>query len=378
MRVWLEKQLHLIDFALLALARHKLRHGGLLLIFAALVFGLASLVLFTGALRSEARLMLADAPELIVQRQAAGRHELLPADWLALLAAQEGVQSVQGRRWGYYYDSVSKANYTVLARPATEIAEGELVIGHAVARERSLQAGNAIAFRSYAGDLLTFRVASVLPADSELLAGDLLLMADNDFLRFFGYPASHYTDAQVSLRQPQASSALAATIAAQLPEARVIRRDDILALYGRLLAADNGVVGAALAALLFAFVVLLGQRAVGLAAEERREIGILRAIGWAPGDVLRMKCWEGLLISLAAFLLGFIAAYFHVFRAQAGLFVGALRGWSVLYPDFRLSPVVAPETVLLLMALTVLPYLLAVLLPVWRVSAVAPETAMRA
>ena len=54
MRPWLEKQLHLIDFTLVSLARRKTKNVGLLLAYTLIVFVLASLSLFTHALRSEA------------------------------------------------------------------------------------------------------------------------------------------------------------------------------------------------------------------------------------------------------------------------------------------------------------------------------------
>jgi ABC-type lipoprotein release transport system permease subunit len=37
--------------------------------------------------------------------------------------------------------------------------------------------------------------------------------------------------------------------------------------------------------------------------EEKREIGILKAIGWETSDIIRMKFWEGLVVSLSSFLM---------------------------------------------------------------------------
>ena len=71
---------------------------------------------------------------------------------------------------------------------------------------------------------------------------------------------------------------------------------------------------ALLSAAMLAFAILAWEKASGLSAEEKREIGILKAIGWETGDVIKMKFWEGGLISLTAFLLGYVAAYLHVFR----------------------------------------------------------------
>ena len=151
MHPWLEKQRHLIDFTLAALARRKAKNIGLLAAYALLVFVLASLALFTQALRKEAGFVLAASPEVIVQRMVAGRHDLIPPGYLDKIGRLRGVQKQEGRLWGYYYDPVVSANYTFMARPAEEVASGSIMLGATLARARGLQPGNLISFRSYAG-----------------------------------------------------------------------------------------------------------------------------------------------------------------------------------------------------------------------------------
>src|SRR5574343_1607958 len=151
MSPWLEKQLHLIDFTLASLGRRKTKNIGLLVAYTLLVFVLASLTLFTNALRSEASFVLASSPEVILQRMVAGRHDLIPPGYLEKIGRIRGVQKQEGRLWGYYYDAVVKANYTFMARPAEEIAPGSIAIGATLARLRGLAPGNVISFRAYGG-----------------------------------------------------------------------------------------------------------------------------------------------------------------------------------------------------------------------------------
>jgi len=102
-----------------------------------------------------------------------------------------------------------------------------------------------------------------------------------------------------------------------------------------------------------------------------------RAIGWETGDILRMKLWEGALLSLTAFLAGYLLAWWQVFHGGARLFAPVLKGWAVLYPEFRLTPTVDMLQVLVLLAVTVLPYLVATLIPGWRAAIADPDAAMR-
>ncbi|WNV03778.1 FtsX-like permease family protein [Candidatus Methylospira mobilis] len=377
MNSWIEKQRSLIDFTLASLARRKTRNLGLLTVYAALVFVLASVMLFTHALRQEAAAVLAGAPEVILQRMVAGRHDLIPPGYLDSIGRIRGVQQKQGRLWGYYYDPVIKANYTFMV-PGYTVSDGALVIGPALARARALTAGSAVSFRSYSGQLFTFKIAAVLPQRSELASADLVLLSEHDFRAFFAYPAGHYTDIALSVANPNEVRTVAAKLASALSDSRPILREEILRSYASLFDWREGIVLTVLSGTLFAFAILAWDKAAGLSAEEKREIGILKAIGWETGDVIKMKFWEGAMISLAAFLIGYIAAYLHVFRFDAGLFEPVLKGWAVLYPRFSLTPVIDGVSVLTLFFFTVIPYTAAVLVPIWRAATTDPDAVMRA
>ena len=54
-----------------------------------------------------------------------------------------------------------------------------------------------------------------------------------------------------------------------------------------------------------------------------------------------------------------------------------MQGWSVLYPDFRLTPTVSGTQLLALFFLTVFPYLVATLVPSWRAAVTDPDEVMR-
>ena len=382
MKIWIEKQKALIDFTLSSLARRKLKNLGLLLVYTVIVFLLASVMLYTHALRHEAAQVLKNSPEVIVQRMVAGRHDLIPPGYLEKLGHIRGVQNEEGRLWGYFYDNVVRANYTFMV-PSPEaagfgqVADGKIVIGAALARERGLVPGNLISFRSYTGKLFVFTVAAVLPHEAELVSADLLLLSEADFRVFFDIPAGYYNDIALSVANPQEVRNIAGKIAETLPDARVILREEVLRTYESIFNWREGIVLVLLSGSILAFAIFAWEKASGLSAEEKREIGILKAIGWETGDVLKMKFWEGALVSLTAFLLGYVAAYLHVFRFSSALFEPVLKGWSVLYPRFELVPVVDGFQIATLFFFTVFPYTVATIVPIWRAAITDPDAVMR-
>lgn len=375
--MWLEKQRHLIDFSLVSLNRRKARNLGLVFVYALLVFVLSAVMLFSHALRTEAQHVLSASPEIILQRMVAGRHDLIPPGYLEKIGRIRGVQKTEGRLWGYYYDPIVRANYTFMARPEVEINSGTIMLGATLARARGLVQGNGISFRSYSGKLLTFKVAAILSPDSELLSADLVLLSEADFRAFFDYPANHYTDIALSVANPQEVRNIASKLSNQLPDSRPILREEVQRTYQSIFDWREGIALTLLSAAILAFILLAWEKASGLSADEKREIGILKAIGWETSDIIRMKLWEGFLISMTAFLLGFITAYLHVFYGGASLFEPVLKGWAVLYPKFDLTPAVDGLQVFTLFFFTVLPYTAAVLVPIWRAATMDPDTVMR-
>ena len=377
MKAFIRKQRYLIDFTLASLLRRPGKNLGLLLVYTLIVFLLASVMLFTHALRSEARIVLADAPEIILQRMVAGRHDLIPADYLEKMGRIRGVTGKHGRLWGYFYDPAVRANYTLMVPRERKLGEDEAVIGATIARTRGLGRGDFLSFRGGDGQPYTFRIADVLESDSELVSADLILVSEQRFRRFFGIPEGQYTDLVLRVRNPKELRKVAEKLTLKLPDTRPILREEILRTYDAIFSWRQGIVFVLLTGAILAFVIFAWDKASGLSAEERKEIGVLKAIGWETSDVIRMKFWEGAIISLSAFLLGYLAAYLHVFYASAGLFEPVLKGWAVLYPEFQLVPFVDGLQVATLFFFTVFPYTVATIIPIWRAAITDPDTVMR-
>lgn len=377
MSKWISRQSLLIDYTLSALARRGGRSLGLLAVYAGVVFLLASTMLFTLALRREAGAILAHSPEVLVQKLKAGRHAYLTQGDLGRLGRLRGVSRIEGRKWGYFFDPVFGATYTLMAQSSDSPGRGSIHVGDGVARTRGLSTGDTLALRSAAGGLHVFTVERLFSPESSLVAADLVVMHPADWGAFFELPDDVFTDAALSVVNPLEVQSVARKVADRLPETRVILREEILRTYEALFDWREGLLLALAGMAVAAFAILTWNQASGLSADERREIGILKAIGWDTRDVLTMKLWEGTLISGVAFSLGTLGAYVHVFHFEAALVAPVLKGWSVLYPRFVLAPSVDAVSLLTLGLLTVLPFTLATLVPAWRAAITDPDEVMR-
>ncbi len=377
MNIFIERHRNIIDFALSSLLRRKGKNLSLLVLYTLIVFMIGSVMFFIQAMKREAALILQEAPDMVVQRLVAGRHDLIPVSYGGKIGAIRGVSGARPRLWGYYYDPVVGANYTLMASDGEPHAPGSVTIGSGVAAIRRLAEGDFVRLRDYNGAPVLLQVERIMPYASDLVAADLIVMAESDLRALFNFPIGSATDLAITVRNPREIPTIAAKIARQFPDTRPILKSEILRTYDSIFDWRGGMVDVILSAAILSFIIFAWDKATGLSAEERKEIGILKSIGWETGDVLLLKFWEGTVISLSAFLVGVILAYGHLFFFSASLFEHALKGWAILYPRFRLTPAVDSYQLAVLFFLTVVPYAVATVIPSWRAATADPDAAMR-
>lgn len=307
----------------------------------------------------------------------AGRHALIPLSYADRLKQIRGVSAVAPRLWGYYFHPASGANYTVMAPANFTHGDDEAVAGAGVLRSWGITTGGELYFRSYRGEAVVLKVGSHLDFSSELLNADLILVSENTFRRILGVPEGQATDIVLSVRNQKECALIAEKITALFPDTRALLREEIVRTYEAVFDWRSGYVLVLLTGAFLAFFIFAWDKATGLSSEERTEIGILKAVGWETMDILAMKFWEGVVISLTAFLAGTLLAYLHVYTARAPLFEHALKGWSTLYPDFQLYPVVGFYPLAVLFFLTVVPYSFLTIVPVWKAAITDPDAVIK-
>lgn len=349
---------------------------------------LASVLFLTHSLRREADALLQGAPAVVVQRLLAGRHELIPVAAAEKIREIPGVGAVTPRYWGYYYDALTGANYTVLGAAGVSsplaFLQGRLpnsgeecAVGAGVAGVKHLKVGDELVLVDGRNAGVTYQVSGVFESPSSLLTDDLVVLTEPEVIRFFGFPEGLATDLAAEVFNDAETGTVAQKIKAFVPDTRPITRTEIRKTYDAAFNWRSGMMLAVFLAAAVAFCILAWDKATGISAEERQEIGVLKAIGWDTSDVLELKLLEGLSVSLASLLLGLALAYVHVFWFGAPLLSPILKGWSVLFPDFRLPPEVNLYQVAVVAFFTVCPYVASTVVPCWKSAVTDPDSVMR-
>ncbi|KJJ83364.1 conserved hypothetical protein, membrane, partial [Candidatus Omnitrophus magneticus] len=81
--------------------------------------------------------------------------------------------------------------------------------------------------------------------------------------------------------------------------------------------------------------------------------------------------------SATSFFVGVILAYVHAFFFNASILAPMLKGWSVLFPEFKLIPYIDLYQVFVIFFLTVAPYVASTIIPSWKAAITDPDSVMR-
>lgn len=387
----MKRHLRILDHAVATLLLSPIKTLVVVAVYSLLVATVVSLVLYVDAHHREAEALLASAPEIVVQRIRGGRHELIPLDRADEIRGIRGVGSVTPRVWGYSWDPPTQATLTLWGAesipPGTlEIREGEeltmdaggsCVLGQGIADARFIGLGERLPFRCADGDLAAPTVVGIFSSGSAILTNDLVVLPTPLARRILGVGPDLATDLAVEVLNPQEIDTVVRKLQERWPDVRAVTRRQVQQTYRAVFDWRGGVWILAISGCIAAFGILVWDKASGLSAEEIRSIGILKAIGWKTTEVMELKAAEGFLISAVSMLTGLIAAEVHLVVFNGAVFAPVIKGWSVLYPPFDVSPELGGYGLLVCIPFAVLPYVAASLLPSWRAAITDPDTAMR-
>ncbi len=385
----ISRSLNILDYALSLLLRQRLKNCSILLVFSAVIFLLSSFQLATSALRNSAETLLTEVPDITVQMMSAGRQIALKADSQEAVEEIFGITKIRQRIWGYYFDEKNGANYTIIGFYPHDISPtiheslgwgklpqqpGEVILARPVSE--SMQLAERRQFSLFRPDLTlqSFRKVGEFTRGSGLVTDDVIFMSLEDARELFALADDEITDLLIEVGNKAEIDTVAGKVADILAGSRVVTKKQIQKTYDVVFSWRSGFGSVCLLTSLFAFIILAWDRAAGLTPEERKEMAILKVTGWQTLDILHLRFWESAIIASLSFAMGYSFAWFHVAIFDALLLKPVLLGWSVLQPSFHFSPPFLLTDMVVIAALSVIPYLVATIIPAWKSAMVRPDT----
>ena len=381
---------YLLEYTLKHILRYKYKNLFIAIVMSLLVALLASTLFISNAMKDEYNAILDNYPDIIITNQKAMRDSTIDESVIDTVLAIKGVSSVVARVWGEYYFANADKKFTLVGvAEFQEYANPTLnAISHISPNRMLVSSGvYEVLKASYYVDYFNFIKADgtlkKLNLDRNFITSNtlenssLIVMSEENVKDIFDYKESEATDLSVSVANENEVAFIAAKINTMLPNTKVTVKDDLRVKYENIYNLRSGFFLSIFIISFFTFFIIIYDKVSGLNSEQKREIGVLKAIGWRVGDVLNSKLYEGLTISLFSYSLGVTMAFIYVYVLDAPLLKNIFLNNYDLMDDFVLRFSVDYETLALLFFLSVPIYIAATIIPSWRVATLEADEVMR-
>lgn len=386
-----------VNFLFLLIYRHRVKHSAIFIISTLIVALFSSVMLLSNALQSEIGLTLSSQPDFIVQKIRSGKAVDTPVEWADEFRTIRGVKSALPRVFGRYFYEPNGYYFTIVGidpfdeqttDALEELVEGldvkaflsrdNMIIGNGV--KRFLDQYRYIDyfdFRPPHGNREKVYIYETFPEESNIVSNDTIIMEADLAKRILGIDEEMSTDIVLYVPNELERDNVMVKMILMHYDIRVIRKNEIEKAYKNLFNYKGGVFLLLYMIVLVTFVLILYQRYSMISSADKKEIGILRAVGWSIKDVIKLKVLESFLVALLAFGLGLLIAYLYVFMFNAPMLGSVFYGYSNLPADIKLGRTIDFGMLSMLFLFFIVPFVSAVLVPVWKIAVVDPVEAMK-
>ena len=378
--------LYLFEFSINSLLRQKTKNIFVLVLFTILIFLVSSVFQISDGLKKELLNTVDSLPEITIQKIQTGRTTNIEQNRVDEILQINGISYANGRVWGYYYFANKDVYFTLIGIDQFEeqykqnfedvtkkyhfdalnngaiVGDGVLKVLHESFFEDSFY------FIKPNGDIKEVQILGTFGRNTTLETNDVILLPKEVVYEIFDLNQTLATDIVVSVENVEVIDTIALKIRTIFPDCKVYTKDDLKRSYEEMFHYKGGLFLALFIVCFFSFFIIFYDKSSGLNSEEKREIGILKAVGWSTNDILKWKFYEGVIISLSAFLLGFIFSFFYVYILKAPYLKDLFLGTSSLKPDFNIPFELNLPLVAIVFFICIPIYIAATIFPSWRAS----------
>ncbi len=385
-----------IHFLSLLLFRQKSKHIGVILISIVIISLLSSILFISSSLQRSLLDTLSGQPDIIITRLQGGRGVDTPIEWIDKIVEIEGVESVTPRIYGRYFFTPNENSFLVVgvdlfdeqsSQLLKEIVAGidiksfletpNMVIGEGVERfMRSHYYSDKFSFKLSNGEFREVGIYSTLPSTTNLISNDMIVVPIDLAREILSIDDEVVTDIALNIPNSSEWDNIIAKLHLLFYDIRVIDKREITKSYKSLYNYKGGLFLILYIITIITFMLILYQRYSMVYSSDRRDIGVLRAIGWSITDILRLKFYETLIIIISSFVVGVVVAYGYVFVLDAPLLREIFLGGANLANRVEFVPTVEFGVLGSIFLLFAIPFFASVLIPVWKIAVTPPKEAM--
>lgn len=383
------------NLVFLLLFKHKNRHLSIFFISSFLVFLLASFLFVKDSLRNELLNNIKVHSDFVVQKVFAGKKEDIALNLIDKIENIYGVKEVKPRVYGLYYFLSEGVFFTIVGVDFFEdnlelrnllevldikefLAEDFMIVGEGVKRLfDKYHYFDTYDFTLANKQRKKVKIFKALPKELNLIANDLIIMDINLARKILNIQKDKASDIILNVPNELEKVNIKEKLLKLDSDLKVIQKEELVKDYENIFNYKGGVFLILFIVAFFTFFLILYQRYSNISSKEAKQIAILKALGYSIKDILKIKMTENFILAFVSYLCGVILAYFYVFSFNAFIIKDIFIGFSNIQNDFVLNPFVNFLSFFSLFLLFIIPFLTAILIPVWKIASIDSFEALK-
>lgn len=386
-----------INFLSLLLFTYRKKHIAIFFISVVIVAIMASVLFISSSIQKDIDSTLSNQADITAQRYKAGKVLNTPIEWIDEFLGINGVSNVQGRIYGMHFYNPAERYFMIVGVDLfdTQIVKTLQTLTDNLDIEKFLLQDNMLIgsgvkkhFDEYAYyDYYSFRppdrsikkvfIYDTFSKESDIVSSDMIIMDINLAREILGVEDGFVTDIILEIPNPLELEIIKTKLIISHFDMRIIKKDEIKKYYKNLFNYKGGLFLVVYIVVLLTFLLILYQRYSMVKDVDAKEIAILRSVGWRIDTVVYLKMSESFIVATSAYILGIIVAYIYVFLLDAPILKYIFLGYSNLEQNISFSPNIDFGILTVLFLVFVIPFIIAIIIPVWRVAIIEPFEVMR-
>ncbi|WP_419776667.1 ABC transporter permease [Malaciobacter marinus] len=378
------------SFLFLMLFTHRSKHFSIFFISIILVFILSSVMFISTSLSKDIQYTLDSQADFVVQKMKAGKVIDIDLSLIEKIEQIYGVKNVTSRVYGKYFFKPLKQSFTIVGVDFFEeqnsknlktlskkldmskfLEKEYMIIGSGVKKLfDKFKYEKSYFFTTPLGESIEVEIYDAFDDTTSLLSNDMIILPKELAKIVLG--VDEYKTSDIALNVPNELERANAKVEIILKDdnLRVISKDDMKSYYLNLFNYKTGLFLVLYIVAILTFLLILYQRYSMINSSDKKEIAILKAVGWSIKDILKLKVFENFLVAFFSFSIGIILSFIYIFVAKAPFLMQIFLGFSNLDFSYELTPYIPFGSIVTLFIFYVVPFLCVILIPVWKIATV--------
>ena len=389
--------LNKLNFLLILLITYRKKHLSIFILSTLLIALMSSVLFISSSIKKDIFSTLENQADFTVQKYVAGRVLNAPESWIDEFYTIDGVQNVQGRIYGTHYYEPAEQYFIIVGldfydtqviKEMKTLVEG-IDMDDFLAKKNMIIGSDVKKFLDeyHYFDYYTFRppdrsiekvyIYDKLKSSTDIVSGDMIIMDIANARKILGVEDGTFSDIILQAPNLKERETINTKLRVSHFDMRIIQKNDIQNYYENLYNYKGGLFLSLFIIVFMSFGLILFQRYSMISSVDAKEVALLRLSGWKINEVLWFKISENFIVILSAYFSGIFLAYFYVYFLNAPLLKNIFLGYSNLGSSTTFSPSFTLSDLVLIFLSFVIPFLLAIIIPLWRVSIKEPTEVMR-